>query len=171
MLLISCISWFIILSYISKFHVIARKDIKIQSKQNSDLENTYALPVNHIDNVSYDESHEGKPCILYIAWGALNYSTFQVETSALSQRVSMSHVLPTTPPEICCKNTVLFQDSYTANKYFFFLQVWVLFFTRSAVRDSSWPTVSVFYSWQAEVKILFTCIICLLKFMRWLYFQ
>lgn len=31
----------------------------------------------------------------------------------------MSHVLPTTPPEIFCKNKMLFQDSYTANKHFF----------------------------------------------------
>lgn len=39
----------------------------LKSKQNSDLENNYALPVNHTDNVSYDESHKRKSCILYIA--------------------------------------------------------------------------------------------------------
>lgn len=61
------ISWFIILSYIGKCHVIARKNVKVKSKQNSDLENNSALPVNHTDNVSYDESHKGKPCVLYIA--------------------------------------------------------------------------------------------------------
>lgn len=152
-----CFSWFIILSYICKFHVFERKDIKIKSKQNSDLENNYGLPVNQTANVSYDESHKGKLWVLYMAWRSLNYSTFQVETSALSQRVSMSHVLSTTPPEIFCKTKMLFQDSYTANKHFFicgfgFLFVCLFlffFFTRSTVRDSSMPTVSVLYSWQA----------------------
>jgi len=62
-----CFSWFIILSYICKFHVIARKNVETKSKQNTGLENNYALPVNHTDNVSYDESHKGKLCILYIA--------------------------------------------------------------------------------------------------------
>lgn len=91
-----------------KFHVIAKKDAKTKSKQNSDLENNYALPVNHTDNVSYNESCKGKPRVLYIARGSLNYSTFQVETSALSQRVSMSHVLSTAPPAVFCKNKMLF---------------------------------------------------------------
>lgn len=102
-----------------KFHIIARKGANMKSKQTSDLENNYALPVNHIDNVSYNESYKGKPWVLYIAWGSLNSSTFQVETSALSQRVSMSHVLSTAPPAIFCKNKILFQDSYTENNHFF----------------------------------------------------
>lgn len=86
-----------------EFHVFARKDAKTKSKQNSDLENNYVLPVNHTNNVSCNESYKGKPCVPYIARGSVNYSTFQVETSALSQRVSMSHVLSTAPPAIFCK--------------------------------------------------------------------
>lgn len=62
-----CFSWFITLSYTCKFHVFERKDIKIKSKQNSDLENNYGLPVNHTANVSYDESHKGKLWVLYMA--------------------------------------------------------------------------------------------------------
>lgn len=162
------ISWFIILSPIGKFQVTARKNAKIKSKQNSDLENNYALLVNHTDNVSYDESHKGKPCVLYIAWGSPNYSTFQVETSALSQRVSMSHVLPTTPPEIYCKNKVLFQDSYTANKCSFILGlVWVFFCYQplGIVHD----LLMVFFTLcrLARVKILLKWIISLM-FIKWL---
>lgn len=150
-----------ILSYICKFHLIARKDVKIKSKQNSDLENNYALPVNHTDNVSYDESHKGKPRILYIAWGSLNYSTFQVETSALSQRVSMSHVLPTTPPEIFCKNKILFQDSYTAKTTFLFAGFGVFFLLDQLlgiVHDLLWVCFTL--GRLPRVKILFEWVIC-----------
>lgn len=106
------ISQFIIFYHMCRFHVIARKNL--------DLENNYALPVNHTDNMSCNESYKGKPYVLYIARGSLNYSTFQVETSALSQRVSMSHILPATPPEIFYKHKLLFQGRYTTNKLFFF---------------------------------------------------
>lgn len=78
------------------------------------------------------ESH----AFFYIAGGFLNYSTFQVETSALSQRVSMSHVLPTTPPEIFRKKKKRCYSKIAKLQinafYLFFFS-----FTRSTIRDSS----------------------------------